>query len=95
MIEELLPRRRRPRPDHVAQRGWEDAGTQGQMLRLGLFERPESISHLRRRLPAIDPADADELAAELATCRLAVAAAGALLATEKTVRPRVPAHAAS
>ena len=62
---------------------WEAPGTQSQTLQLGLFERPESISHLRRRLPAIDPVEADELAAELADMPLAVVAAGALLNAEK------------
>ncbi len=63
--------------------GWASQSTQRETLRLGYFERPESISHLRRRLPAISDADADELAAELGDMPLAVAAAGALLATQK------------
>ena len=62
---------------------WEDQSTQRETLRLGYFERPESVSHLRRRLPAIPDADANELAAELGDMPLAVAAAGALLATQK------------
>ena len=86
--------------------GWEAQSGQSQTLKLGLFERQESVSHLRRRLPAIDAADADELAAELADMPLAVAAAGALLNTEKLsvpeylslldaepVRPLPPEHA--
>ena len=39
---------------------WEARSAQGKVLRLGYFERPESISHLRRRLPAIAAADAEE-----------------------------------
>jgi tetratricopeptide (TPR) repeat protein len=86
--------------------GWEAQSAQSQTLKLGLFERQESVSHLRRRLPAIDAVDADELAAELADMPLAVAAAGALLNTEKLdvpeylslldaepVRPLPPEHA--
>ena len=52
-------------------------------MRLGHFERSESVSHLRRRLPAITVADAEGLAAELGDMPLAVAAAGALLASRK------------
>jgi cellulose biosynthesis protein BcsQ/tetratricopeptide (TPR) repeat protein len=62
---------------------WEAQSRQSQTLKLGLFERQESIRHLRRRLSAIDPAEADELAAALADVPLAVVAAGALLNTEK------------
>ena len=69
---------------------WEAHGAQGQTLKLGLFERQESIVHLRRRLPAITDADADRLAAELADMPLAVAAAGALLNTEKLSVPEDP-----
>ena len=67
--------------------GWEARGAQSQTLKLGLFERQESIGHLRRRLPAITAAEADQLAAELADMPLAVAAAGALLNTEKLSVP--------
>jgi tetratricopeptide (TPR) repeat protein len=86
--------------------GWEERGTLSQTLKLGLFERQESVGHLRRRLPAIDAADADRLAGELADIPLAVAAAGALLNTERLsvseylslldaepVRPLPPEHA--
>jgi tetratricopeptide (TPR) repeat protein len=87
VIEELLPRG----GGHVLitsrNEGWEDRSPQGKMLRLGYFERPESISHLRRRLPDIDLADANELATELGDMPLAVAAAGALLAIEGTTVP--------
>ena len=82
-IEKLLP----SGGGHVLitsrEEGWASRSTQRETLRLGYFERPESISHLRRRLPAISDADADELAAELGDMPLAVAAAGALLATQK------------
>ncbi|MGD0703753.1 MAG: FxSxx-COOH system tetratricopeptide repeat protein [Trebonia sp.] len=61
---------------------WENQSARYKVLRLGYFERPESVSHLRRRLPAIAAADANELAAELGDMPLAVAAAGALLASE-------------
>ena len=64
--------------------GWQG---QSQTLKLGLFERQESISHLHRRFPAIDAVQADQLAAELADMPLAVAAAGALLNTEKLSVP--------
>jgi cellulose biosynthesis protein BcsQ/tetratricopeptide (TPR) repeat protein len=67
--------------------GWEAQGAQSQTLKLGLFERRESVGHLRRRLPALTAADADQLAAELADMPLAVAAAGALLNTEKLSVP--------
>jgi tetratricopeptide (TPR) repeat protein len=63
--------------------GWASQSTQRETLRLGYFERPESISHLRRRLPAISDADANELADEVGDMPLAVAAAGALLVTQK------------
>lgn len=44
------------------------------------FEPEESIAHLRRRVPGITEAEADEVAAVLGNMPLAVAAAGALLA---------------
>ena len=60
------------------------------------FEREESVSHLRRRLPAIAAADADRLAAELGDMPLAVAAAGALLASgDMTVSEYLAARAAA
>ena len=62
---------------------WEELSTRRETLRLSYFERPQSIAHLRRRLPGIAEADAGELAAELGDMPLAVAAAGALLATQK------------
>ena len=63
------------------------------MLRLGYFERAESVSHLRRRLPAIAAADAEAVAAELGDMPLAMAAAGALLASTEAVHLRVPGPA--
>jgi tetratricopeptide (TPR) repeat protein len=84
---------------------WEAQGGHSQTLKLGLFDRQESVGHLRRRLPAIAAEDADQLAAKLADMPLAVAAAGALLNTEKLsvpgylsllqaepVRPLPPGH---
>jgi len=52
----------------------------GNSLKVDVFKRPESIGHLRRRMPAITDAEADELAGTLGDMPLAVAAAGALLA---------------
>ena len=59
---------------------WADLG---QMLRLSVFERAESVTHLRRRTPGVTEAQASELAEVLGDMPLAVAAAGALLASEK------------
>ena len=59
--------------------GWRDLA---KTMRLDVFERRESVSHLRRRMPAIAEADAYQLAAFLGDMPLAVAAAGALLASE-------------
>jgi MinD-like ATPase involved in chromosome partitioning or flagellar assembly/tetratricopeptide (TPR) repeat protein len=50
-------------------------------LEVDVFEREESIDHLRRRVPGISEAEADDLAGVLGDMPLAVAAAGALLAT--------------
>lgn len=52
-------------------------------LHLDVFEREESISHLRRRAPRIDRADAEKVADILGDMPLAVASAGALLASNK------------
>jgi cellulose biosynthesis protein BcsQ/tetratricopeptide (TPR) repeat protein len=49
-------------------------------LKVDIFKRQDSISHLRRRMPGITDAEADELASTLGDIPLAVAAAGALLA---------------
>ena len=49
--------------------GWEAQSAQSLTLKLGLFERQESVSHLRRRLPAIHAADADELQPNWPICR--------------------------
>jgi FxsC-like protein len=57
---------------------WDDAGASVQMH---VFEREESTSHLRRRMPGITEADADKVAKILGDIPLAVAAAGALLAS--------------
>ena len=57
---------------------WKDKGT---ALELARFKQEESVSHLRRRLRDITDRDAEELAAVLDNMPLAVAAAGALMAT--------------
>ena len=54
----------------------------GDSLPLDVFKRYESVSHLRQRLPHISHADADHLAKVLGDMPLAVASAGALMATE-------------
>jgi MinD-like ATPase involved in chromosome partitioning or flagellar assembly/tetratricopeptide (TPR) repeat protein len=66
---------------------WEDQSAHSKTLKLGFFERPESISHLRQRQPTIAATDADKLAEELGDMPLAVAAAGALLASENMPVP--------
>lgn len=58
--------------------GWKD---RGKSLEIGVFRREESISHLRLRMPDIDDEEADRLAGVLGDMPLAVAAAGALLAS--------------
>ena len=58
---------------------WLDIG--GKSLQIDVFKREESISHLRRRAPDITVAEADEVARVLGDMPLAVAAAGALLAS--------------
>ena len=57
---------------------WAGAGTS---LQVDRFERKESTSHLRRRTPGITEADADRVADKLGDIPLAVAAAGALMAS--------------
>jgi MinD-like ATPase involved in chromosome partitioning or flagellar assembly/tetratricopeptide (TPR) repeat protein len=47
---------------------------------VGRFAREESVSHLRRRVPEITEAEADEVAGILGHIPLAIAAAGALMA---------------
>jgi MinD-like ATPase involved in chromosome partitioning or flagellar assembly len=58
--------------------GWQDLG---KSLKIDVFKREESISHLRRRMPAIAKEEADQVAKILGDMPLAVAAAGALLAS--------------
>ena len=53
----------------------------GNSLKVDVFKREESISHLRRRIPGITETEADDVAAVLGDMPLAVAAAGALLAS--------------
>lgn len=63
---------------------WIDLG--GQSLPVNVFKRQESTSHLRRRKDNITEAEANEVADLLGDMPLAVAAAGALLAsTDMTV----------
>jgi MinD-like ATPase involved in chromosome partitioning or flagellar assembly len=58
----------------------------GRSLPVNVFKREESIAHLRRRKPAISEEEADQVASVLKDIPLAVAAAGALLAsTEMSV----------
>jgi MinD-like ATPase involved in chromosome partitioning or flagellar assembly len=57
---------------------WAGVGTS---LQVGKFEREESASHLRRRMPEITRAEAYEVADLLGHIPLAVAAAGALMAS--------------
>jgi Tetratricopeptide repeat/NB-ARC domain len=63
---------------------WMEEG--GQSLQIDVFTREESISHLRRRVPRISEEEANEVADVLGDMPLAVAWAGALLAsTEMSV----------
>ena len=58
---------------------WTEEG--GNPLEVDVFKREESVSHLRLRAPRITKVEADEVADVLGDMPLAVAAAGALLAT--------------
>jgi MinD-like ATPase involved in chromosome partitioning or flagellar assembly len=53
----------------------------GMSYQLGKFEREESVSHLRRRVPEITEAEANEVAGVLGHIPLAIAAAGALMSS--------------
>ncbi|MFD0523782.1 FxSxx-COOH system tetratricopeptide repeat protein [Paractinoplanes durhamensis] len=55
-------------------------GDQAQILQVDVFSRQESITHLRQRLPAIWPQEADRIADLLGDLPIAIAAAGAWLA---------------
>ena len=57
---------------------WASAGVSRQV---GRFAPEESVSHLRRRLPEITEAEANEVAETLGHIPLAIAAAGALMAS--------------
>ncbi|HTS99477.1 MAG TPA: FxSxx-COOH system tetratricopeptide repeat protein [Streptosporangiaceae bacterium] len=57
---------------------WKDLG---KSLEIGVFSLEESVSHLRRRMPDIADEEAGDLAKVLGRMPLAVAAAGALLAS--------------
>ncbi len=61
-------------------RVWEP---ESKSINVDVFEREESVSHLRRRIPGITRADAEKVAAALGDMPLAVAWAGALLASTK------------
>jgi tetratricopeptide (TPR) repeat protein len=54
---------------------------QGKSLEVNVFQRAESISHLQRRRPSISEAEADQVAKVLGDLPLAIAAAGAWLAS--------------
>ncbi|SEG16301.1 Tetratricopeptide repeat-containing protein [Thermomonospora echinospora] len=58
-------------------RRWAERAT---ALRVGVFERPESIAFLRRRVPRLSVTEADRLAARVGDLPLAVEQAAALLA---------------
>ena len=77
-IKRLLP----PSGGHVLitsrDERWKGEGTS---LVVDKFEREESISHLRRRMPGITEAEAGQVAGVLGDIPLAVAAAGALMAS--------------
>jgi MinD-like ATPase involved in chromosome partitioning or flagellar assembly/tetratricopeptide (TPR) repeat protein len=66
---------------------WKDQPSHVQAVELDFFQRLESVGHLRRRRRGITAAEADTLATELGDMPLAVAAAGALLASEKISVP--------
>ncbi|WP_255948007.1 FxSxx-COOH system tetratricopeptide repeat protein [Streptomyces odontomachi] len=56
----------------------------GHPLEVDVFNREESVEHLLRRVPTIDPRDADAVAAALGDLPLAVEQAGAWLAETAT-----------
>jgi cellulose biosynthesis protein BcsQ/tetratricopeptide (TPR) repeat protein len=58
-------------------RGWSE---QAQTLPVEVFTRPESVTHLRTRVPSMTDHDADQVALALGDLPLAVALAGAWLA---------------
>jgi tetratricopeptide (TPR) repeat protein/cellulose biosynthesis protein BcsQ len=58
-------------------RDWED---HARSLQVDVFAREESVEHLRKRVPSIEPQEADEVAELLGDLPLAVATAGAWLA---------------
>jgi tetratricopeptide (TPR) repeat protein len=77
-VKELLPSGR----GHVLITSRDERWTAlGKSLQVDVFKRGESISHLRRRMPGISQTEADEVASVLGDMPLAVAAAGALLAS--------------
>jgi tetratricopeptide (TPR) repeat protein len=77
-ISQLIPKGR----GHVLITSRDDRWRQqgGRSLKIDVFKREESISHLRRRMRGISDAEASQVAEVLGNMPLAVAAAGALLA---------------
>ncbi|HEU5332844.1 MAG TPA: FxSxx-COOH system tetratricopeptide repeat protein [Actinocrinis sp.] len=63
------------------ERAWNEVAT---ALDVDVFDRQESISHLRQRVRGMDQADADRVASALGDLPLAVAGAGAWLAETGT-----------
>jgi MinD-like ATPase involved in chromosome partitioning or flagellar assembly/tetratricopeptide (TPR) repeat protein len=60
-------------------RDWTDHA-HARPVQIEVFTRPESIQHLRQRVPSISPDDADKVAEALGDLPVAVAAAGAYFA---------------
>ena len=60
-------------------RDWADHA-HARPVQIEVFTRPESVQHLRQRVPAISPDDADKVAEALGDLPVAVAAAGAYFA---------------
>lgn len=58
-----------------------DWGDLAQELQVDVFRRDESVAHLRQRVATLSPADADRIADAMGDLPIAVAAAGAFLAT--------------
>lgn len=76
-------------PGHVLitsrNRAWDQAAPSS--LEVGVFDRAESVAHLRRRVPDISEADADSLAEALGDLPVAVSLSGAWLSESGTSVP--------
>ncbi|MFD0597435.1 hypothetical protein ACFQZ4_38370 [Catellatospora coxensis] len=72
--------------------GWAE---HADLLEVGLFDRVESIAHLRHRLPTIRDSEAVQLAASVADLPIAVAAAGSWLADTGRPRPTCSSNPAA